>query len=117
MIRFGWPVPYVSDREPPKQPSFERTMTFTELLLLLFIAGLCGSAGQGIAGYSRGGCLASIGVGFVGALLGTWIARMANFPEFFAVDVGDTTFPIVWAVLGATLFVAVIAMITGGRRE
>ena len=38
-------------------------MTVFDLLILLLIAGLCGSIGQAIAGYSRGGCLVSIALG------------------------------------------------------
>ena len=42
-------------------------MTVVSLLLLLLVAGVCGSVGQAIAGYSRGGCLVSIALGFIGA--------------------------------------------------
>ena len=88
-------------------------MSVLELLVLLLIAGICGAAGKAIAGYFPGGFLASIGVGFVGALLGTWIARLAGLPELFAVNVGGTSFPIVWSILGSALFVAVIGLISG----
>ena len=90
-------------------------MTLFELLLLLLIAGLCGAAGQAITGFSRGGCLASIGVGFVGALIGTFVARAMGLPEIFAVTVGGTAFPIVWSILGGALFVAVIALLSRRR--
>lgn len=87
-------------------------MTLIDLLLLLLIAGICGSLGQAIAGYSRGGCLVSIALGFVGALLGMWIARKMGLPELFPVQIGATTFPIVWSIIGSTLFVAVVALIS-----
>lgn len=90
-------------------------MTLVELLVLLLIAGLCGAAGQAITGFSRGGCLAAIGVGFVGALIGTFVARALGLPELFAVHVGGTTFPIVWSILGGALFVAVIALLSRRR--
>lgn len=90
-------------------------MTFLEFLILLLVAGICGAIGQSIAGFSRGGCLGSIAVGFIGALLGTWIARQLDLPEFFAFEIGGTAFPIVWSVLGSALFVAVIAMFSRGR--
>jgi hypothetical protein len=32
-------------------------MTLMSLLILLLVAGICGSIGQAIAGYSHGGCL------------------------------------------------------------
>jgi len=87
-------------------------MTLIDLLLLLLIAGICGSLGQAIAGYSRGGCLVSIALGFVGALLGMWIARRMGLPELFPVQIGTTTFPIVWSIVGSTLFVAIVALIS-----
>ena len=91
-------------------------MTLFELLILLFVAGVCGSIGQAITGFSRGGCLTSVAIGFIGALIGVWLARMANLPELFAVNIGDTTFPIVWSILGSALLVAGLSWITRGGR-
>lgn len=91
-------------------------MTLIDLLILLLIAGICGAIGQSIAGFSRGGCLASIAVGFIGALLGVWIARKLDLPIVFAIDVGGTAFPVVWSIVGAALFVAVISLISRGGR-
>jgi uncharacterized membrane protein YeaQ/YmgE (transglycosylase-associated protein family) len=87
-------------------------MTLVDLLILLLVAGLCGAMGQAIAGYSRGGCLVSIALGFVGALLGMWLARAMHLPELFAVQIGTTSFPIIWSIIGSALFVAVLALIT-----
>jgi uncharacterized membrane protein YeaQ/YmgE (transglycosylase-associated protein family) len=90
-------------------------MTVWHWVVLIVIAGLCGAIGQAIAGFSRGGCLASIAVGFIGALLGMWIATKLGLPELFTVQIGDTAFPIIWSIIGATLFVAVIAFLTRRR--
>jgi uncharacterized membrane protein YeaQ/YmgE (transglycosylase-associated protein family) len=90
-------------------------MTIVELIVLLVIAGICGAIGQAITGYSRGGIFAAIGIGFIGALLGTFIARALDLPEFFAINIGGTSFPIIWSILGAALFVAVLALITRRR--
>jgi uncharacterized membrane protein YeaQ/YmgE (transglycosylase-associated protein family) len=87
-------------------------MTLLDLLILLLITGLCGSIGQAIAGYSRGGCLVSIALGFVGAIVGLWVARRLGLPELFALRIGDTSFPIIWSILGSALFVAVIGLLT-----
>jgi uncharacterized membrane protein YeaQ/YmgE (transglycosylase-associated protein family) len=81
----------------------------------LLVAGICGSLGQAIVGYSRGGCLVAIALGFVGALLGMWLARMMGLPELFPVQIGGTNFPIVWSIIGSALFVAVITLITRSR--
>ena len=90
-------------------------MTLGDLLLLLLIAGVCGSLAQGLTGYSRGGCLVSIALGFVGAILGTWIARALGLGELFAIQVGGQSFPIVWSIIGAALFVALLNLM--GRRR
>jgi len=90
-------------------------MTFIDLLVLLLVAGICGSLGQAIAGYSRGGCMVSIALGFVGAVVGVWLARALSLPELFAVQIGTTNFPIVWSIIGSALFVAVITLLTRRR--
>jgi uncharacterized membrane protein YeaQ/YmgE (transglycosylase-associated protein family) len=87
-------------------------MTLIDFLILLLIAGLCGAIGQAITGYSRGGCLVSIAVGFIGALLGTYLSRALGLPELMVVG----GFPIVWTIIGAALFVALISLISGRRR-
>ena len=91
-------------------------MTIVGLLVLLLIAGICGAAGKAIVGWFPGGFLASIGVGFVGALVGTWVAGLIGLPEIFAIHIGGTTFPIIWSILGSALFVGLISLIAGGRR-
>jgi uncharacterized membrane protein YeaQ/YmgE (transglycosylase-associated protein family) len=96
-------------------PKIEVFMSVIDLILLLIIAGLCGAIGQAITGFSRGGCLVSIAVGFIGALIGGWIAREMNLPELFVVEAGDFAFPIVWSIIGSALFVAIVSLISRGR--
>jgi uncharacterized membrane protein YeaQ/YmgE (transglycosylase-associated protein family) len=91
-------------------------MTILEFLVLLLVAGLSGAAGQALAGYGRGGCLASIALGFVGALLGQWIANLLGVSEILAVRIGGETFPVVWSVMGAAILVAILGLFTRGRR-
>lgn len=86
-----------------------------QLLVLLLIAGVCGAIGQAIGGYSHGGCLVSIALGFVGALLGSWIAGQLHLPELFVIPVGGMKFPVVWSIIGAALFVALIGLISRRR--
>ena len=90
-------------------------MTILDLIVLLIIAGLCGALGQAITGFSRGGCLVSIALGFIGALLGMWLARNLGLPELFSVQIGTTSFPIIWSIIGSALFVAVIALVSRSR--
>ena len=90
-------------------------MTLLEFLILLLVAGICGSVGQSIAGSSRGGCLAAIAVGFIGALFGPWIAGQLGLPELFTISLGGTAFPILWSIIGSALFVAIISLISRRR--
>lgn len=90
-------------------------MTLIDLIVLLIIAGLCGAIGQAITGYSRGGCLVSIALGFIGAVLGMWLAAKLHLPELFSIRIGTTNFPVVWSIIGSALFVALITLIT--RRQ
>jgi uncharacterized membrane protein YeaQ/YmgE (transglycosylase-associated protein family) len=90
-------------------------MTLLDVVVLLIIAGLCGSLGQAIGGFSRGGCLVSIALGFIGALLGMWLARQLGLPELFAIQIGTTSFPIIWSIIGSALFVASITLLTRRR--
>lgn len=87
-------------------------MTLLEFLLLLLVAGVCGGIGQSLAGYSHGGCLASIALGFIGALLGSWMAGALGLPIMFTLQIGTQPFPILWAIIGAALFVAVLSLLT-----
>jgi uncharacterized membrane protein YeaQ/YmgE (transglycosylase-associated protein family) len=90
-------------------------MTLLDLILLLIVAGICGALGQAISGYSRGGCLVSIALGFIGALLGMWLARKMGLSELYAVRIGTTQFPVIWSIIGSALFVAVISLLTRRR--
>lgn len=90
-------------------------MTLLEFFLLLLIAGICGSIGQSIAGYTRGGCLVSIVLGFVGALLGSWLSVQLNMPELFNINIGGNNFPIIWSIIGAVLFVTIVGLLTSRR--
>lgn len=86
-----------------------------QLLILLLIAGICGALGQAIGGYSHGGCLVSIALGFIGAILGSYLAGALGLPELFAIPAGGMRFPIIWSIIGAALFVALINLISRRR--
>jgi uncharacterized membrane protein YeaQ/YmgE (transglycosylase-associated protein family) len=90
------------------------TITLTGLLILLVIAGVCGAIGRAIGGGTGGGFFVSIAIGFVGALLGTFIASYLRLPELLMVAVDGRAFPILWSIIGATLFVALVHLLSGG---
>jgi len=91
------------------------TMSLTTLLLLLLIAAICGAIGRAIAGNVRGGLVVSIALGFVGALLGPWVARQLKLPEPLMITIGGHPFPVLWSIIGAALFVALIHLISRRR--
>lgn len=90
------------------------TLTLTGLLILLIIAGICGAIGRSIGGGTPGGFLVSIAVGFVGALLGSFAAGYFHLPELVLITVEGRAFPVVWSIIGAAVFVALIHLISGG---
>jgi uncharacterized membrane protein YeaQ/YmgE (transglycosylase-associated protein family) len=90
-------------------------MSVIDFVALLLVAGICGAIGQAISGYSHGGCLVSVAVGFIGALLGVWLSHQLGLPEVLTLRVGTTAFPVIWSIIGSALFVAVITFLTRGR--
>ncbi len=87
-------------------------MTLAEFLILLIIAGICGSIAQSLAGFSKGGCFLSIVTGFVGALIGGWISKHFALPDFFVIHIGGKSFPVVWSIIGAVIFTAVLSALS-----
>lgn len=91
-------------------------MTILELFAQLSVAGVCGSIAQSLAGYSHGGDLASIALGFMEALTRMWlVARMAGLPELLAITISDRTFLIVWSVIGGALLSALLIFLSRPR--
>ena len=66
-------------------------ITLESLIILLIVAGIAGAIGQWLAGYSRGGLLTSIVIGFIGALIGTWVAKQFHLAEIYTLQIGRTT--------------------------
>jgi uncharacterized membrane protein YeaQ/YmgE (transglycosylase-associated protein family) len=83
-----------------------------EFLILIVIASIAGSVGASLAGRKGLGCLTSLALGFVGALLGRWLAEQLDLPLWWTIR----DFPVIWSVIGAALFVAVLNLISGKGR-
>lgn len=93
-------------------------MNLVSLVIFLGIAGICGAIAEAIVGFSPGGCVVSVVVGLIGAYLGTAIAGYFNLPVFLVVHVGGQQIEIIWAILGAVVFLLVISLLRGtGRRR
>ena len=91
------------------------TMSLTQLLLLIVIAAICGAIGKAIGGGVRGGLIVSTVLGFIGALIGPWVAHKLKLPEPFMVRIGGHPFPVLWSIIGAALFVALIHLLSRRR--
>ncbi|MFT3892054.1 MAG: hypothetical protein QM730_10500 [Anaerolineales bacterium] len=91
-------------------------MTLVGFLLLLLIAGIVGAVGQSLSGYSFGGCLVSVIVGFVGAYIGIWLAGQLGLPEVFSIKIDGESFPIVWGIVGSAILSLILGLFTSRRR-
>ena len=91
------------------------TMSATGLIVLIIIAAVCGAIGKAIAGGARGGLLVSIVLGFIGALLGPWVAGKLKLPEPLMIQLSGHPFPVLWSIIGAALFVAFVHLVSGRR--
>ena len=90
------------------------TISLPALLILLVITA-SGALAKAIAGDVRGGLLVSIVLGFIGALLGPWVAGKLSLPEPFMLSIGGHPFPILWSIIGSALFVALIHLFSRRR--
>ncbi len=91
-------------------------MTLLGFLMLLLVALVCGLVAEMIVGFSPGGLFASIAVGFVGAFIGVWLARVLHLPSFLTVKVGGTPIEVFWTVIGAIVLLLVVSLFRGYPR-
>jgi uncharacterized membrane protein YeaQ/YmgE (transglycosylase-associated protein family) len=91
------------------------TFTLPGLILFIIIAIICGAIGKAIGGGVRGGLVVSAALGFIGALLGPWIAHKLKLPEPFMIQISGHSFPILWSIIGAALFVAILHLFSRRR--
>ena len=90
-------------------------MGIISFLILMFVAAICGSLGSAIAGYTSRGCLTNIVLGLAGAIIGTWFSQTIHIRDFLYIR----NIPIIWSIIGAALFVAVINMLnhSGSKKK
>jgi len=82
---------------------------FFSLLIFLLIAAICGAIGTSVAGFTSRGCFTNIGIGLVGAIIGTWLSQYFNVPDFIRLR----GIPILWTIVGSALFVLLLGVLTG----
>jgi uncharacterized membrane protein YeaQ/YmgE (transglycosylase-associated protein family) len=83
-------------------------MSLPALLLFLLIGAICGAIGSSLAGARGIGVLTATALGFIGALLGPFIARALHLREPLTAVVNGHPFPVVWSIVGAALVVALV---------
>ena len=88
-------------------------MTILEVVLLIVVAVICGSVARALGGGARGGCLTSLAVAFIGALLGGKLSQLAELPEPFMLTLGGRSLPVLWSIIGGALFVAALSLLSG----
>ena len=86
-------------------------MSLFSILILILVAAICGSIGAQLGGRSTRGCLTSIVVGFIGALIGTWVSNQIGIRDFFYIK----GIPVFWSIFGSAVFVAIINLMTNKK--
>ena len=87
-------------------------ITLPGIVVTILIAALIGALAQLLVGYTRGGCLMSLLVGLVGALLGSWIASLLRMPPLLVFGGVD----VIWTLIGSAVFILILSLVMGGRR-
>jgi len=57
----------------------------------------------------------SAGVGFIGAIIGSWISRELDLPKLWSVTIDGEPFPIIWSIIGAAIFTGILGALLKGK--
>jgi uncharacterized membrane protein YeaQ/YmgE (transglycosylase-associated protein family) len=89
----------------------------TDFLLMLLIAVIFGTLAQLTSGFSKGGWIVNLTIGFIGALAGVMVSRLLNAPVIYDLTIRGSRFPVIYCVISAVFFLAGISFIVKpGRR-
>ena len=91
-------------------------MTLFEFIVYVVIAGVCGAIARAIAGGTGGSFVISVLLGFLGAFVGTWLARLIRLPALVVVAIGGHPFPILWSIAGGLILVVLAHALVRPRR-
>jgi uncharacterized membrane protein YeaQ/YmgE (transglycosylase-associated protein family) len=78
-----------------------------DFAVLLLIAGVCGFVASQLMGAKRMNIVTMIVLGFVGAIVGRWLAAFFHMPLLYDLHIGGHYFPLVWAMIGSILTIGV----------
>jgi uncharacterized membrane protein YeaQ/YmgE (transglycosylase-associated protein family) len=85
-------------------------MTLIGFLLLILVGAICGGIAEFIVGFRPGGFIASVVVGFLGALIGGLLAAPLGLPSLLAVRIEGHSIEVVWSILGAIVLLLVMGV-------
>ena len=88
-----------------------------DILISLIIAGIAGSIARSLSGFSRGGCIISIIVGFIGAMIGSWLSREMQLPDPFILHIRGNSYNLLWTIIGAVIFTSVLSLISPEKKK
>ncbi len=92
-------------------------MNWIDALFILLVGIICGTIGQMTSGYTRGGWIVHIGLGWVGAAFGAYLSRVFNAPLIYNITVQKTEFPVIWSLIGSVFLVAGIGFLVKPSRQ
>ena len=78
-----------------------------EVVILALIAGGCGFIASQLMGAKRMNIVVLIILGFVGALVGRWVAEFFGLPLIATIHLAGKSFPILWAFIGSLVVVGI----------
>ena len=92
-------------------------MNSYDIALIFLTAIVCGTLAQLTSGYSKGGWIVNLVVGFLGALAGVLVSRSLNAPVIYDLAIRNTRFPVIYSVVGAVIFLAGIGLFIRPGRQ
>ncbi|MFC2103466.1 GlsB/YeaQ/YmgE family stress response membrane protein [Bacteroidota bacterium] len=92
-------------------------MSLLDFIIMFIIAAITGSVARSLVGFDRGGCILSAIVGFIGALIGTWLGREYGLPEIWSLTIRGIKYPVIWSILGAVLFTIVLSLLSPHKKK
>jgi uncharacterized membrane protein YeaQ/YmgE (transglycosylase-associated protein family) len=92
-------------------------MEAIDLIFISAVSLVIGFVGQVTSKYAKGGWIVNLGTAFAGAIIGVQLARSMGLPLIFGITYNKIDFPLLWALIGSVLLVALVGMfLRPGRR-
>jgi len=82
-----------------------------DISLTALVGIICGILAQLTSGYSKGGWIINLAIGFFGALAGVFVSRSLGAPVVYDLKIATVNFPLIYCILGAVLSLAAISLI------